>query len=257
MAEDLAEQGRIIRAEVATPLEIYNKRIEELDRLLKVGAIDLETFNRAVAQAQEPLAEMAEGTEDVEDAMKDLGREVESTMRRLGDDLLAGELSWESFARTALNAIHSVIEAQFAASAGGDGGGIFGDILGSILGDFDFFDGGGELVGVSGAGGRGLDSLQHGGPLRAGVPTIVGEAGPEILVSRRGGTVLPNEALGAMGSNVTIHQSFDFRGAQPGVFAGAQRFKDEIKGETVAAVFDLINQGGKEAQISGRRRARP
>ncbi len=32
---------------------------------------------------------------------------------------------------------------------------------------------------------------------------------------------------------------------------------NEIKSETVAAVFDLINQGGKEAQISGRRRGKP
>lgn len=38
--------------------------------------------------------------------------------------------------------------------------------------------------------------LQHGGPLMAGQPALVGEAGPELFVPRTSGDVIPNNALG-------------------------------------------------------------
>lgn len=43
--------------------------------------------------------------------------------------------------------------------------------------------------------GKGPKGRQHGGPVMAGVPYIVGERGPEIMVPMSAGTILPNDAL--------------------------------------------------------------
>jgi len=40
-----------------------------------------------------------------------------------------------------------------------------------------------------------------GGPVAGGQPYIVGERGPELIVPRRSGTVIPNEALGGLGGD--------------------------------------------------------
>ena len=64
------------------------------------------------------------------------------------------------------------------------------------------------------------------------------------------GTIVPNDKLGGS-VNVTVNQ--DFRGADAGVFAKAQVFKEQIKRETLAAVTELLNSGGSFAKAAGRR----
>lgn len=53
---------------------------------------------------------------------------------------------------------------------------------------------------------------------------------------------------------VILNQSIDLRGSDAGVFAKAQAFKDQIKRETVQAVMDMMNGGGRMALASGRRK---
>jgi hypothetical protein len=48
-----------------------------------------------------------------------------------------------------------------------------------------------------------LPFLQHGGRVRAGEPGIVGEAGPELFVPHRAGTILPHEILARLASGMT------------------------------------------------------
>ena len=44
-----------------------------------------------------------------------------------------------------------------------------------------------------------------GGPVSGGVPYLVGERGPEIMVPRMAGTVIPNHGIGAAGAvEVTV-----------------------------------------------------
>ena len=93
----------------------------------------------------------------------------------------------------------------------------------------------------------GAPHFAHGGFIGSGeVPAIL----------HRGEGIFTPAQMRALGGNVniTINQSIDLRGADPGVFARAQEFKRQIREETVAAVFDLMDQGGRAAQISGRRR---
>lgn len=60
-----------------------------------------------------------------------------------------------------------------------------------------------------------LPGRRHGGPVDAGQPYVVGEAGPEVVIPRQAGTVVPNVALqnlrigGATPSDVALRQTLD------------------------------------------------
>jgi hypothetical protein len=58
---------------------------------------------------------------------------------------------------------------------------------------------------------KGITSRQGGGPLAAGQPSIVGEAGPELFIPKRAGTIVP----GGRGAQVNIFQTNSFEGSGP------------------------------------------
>ncbi len=66
-----------------TPLERYNKEMEMLNKLLKAGHINQETFGRAMEQAQEKLKKSSEKMGDViEGEFEGLGKTMEGTHGR-------------------------------------------------------------------------------------------------------------------------------------------------------------------------------
>jgi hypothetical protein len=77
-----------------------------------------------------------------------------------------------------------------------------GGVLGSLFG---------ALLGVPGR--------AEGGPISAGRPYVVGERGPELILPKSAGTVIPNEQLGgrAGGGSMATTINIDARGAQAGV----------------------------------------
>lgn len=88
----------------------------------------------------------------------------------------------------------------------------------------DIIGKGGDVLGkIGGAAGKvgGFFGLQHGGPVLAGSPYIVGERGPELFVPRQSGHVLSNrdsrELLsGVRGErSIVIHQHFHGGGNDP------------------------------------------
>lgn len=48
----------------------------------------------------------------------------------------------------------------------------------------------------------------EGGPVDAGMPYLVGERGPELIVPNRSGTVIPNSSLGQMGGTTNITNNY-------------------------------------------------
>jgi hypothetical protein len=69
---------------------------------------------------------------------------------------------------------------------------------------FSFFGGGGGGGPVNVGTVTGADMMMafaDGGDPPVGVPSLVGEQGPEIFVPRQAGTILPNKMLGAMSNN--------------------------------------------------------
>ncbi len=60
-----------------------------------------------------------------------------------------------------------------------------------------------------------IPGLADGGPMDANKPYLVGERGPELVVPRRAGTVIPNEALGGLGGGVTYQITVNNPTAEP------------------------------------------
>lgn len=88
------------------------------------------------------------------------------------------------------------------------------DVADAALGPIDEIIGGGaKIVGkTAGAIGSGLSAVggfitgrASGGPVMGGRPYIVGERGPELIVPRGSGTVIPNNELGTLGGGITYN----------------------------------------------------
>jgi len=84
--------------------------------------------------------------------------------------------------------------------------------------------------------GKSPKKRQHGGPVRAGFPYLVGEAGPEILIPSSAGRILPNSALrssppagaAAGGFQLIVHVAGDFIGERSSVERLAALIKPEL-----------------------------
>ncbi|HEY2361207.1 MAG TPA: hypothetical protein VGK36_08835 [Candidatus Angelobacter sp.] len=103
--------------------------------------------------------------------------------------------------------------------------------------------GGGAAAGAAGSSAGGgisgiLAGFADGGDPPVGMPSIVGEDGPEIFVPQSAGTIIPNNALGG----TTYQFNIDARGASPGTAPAIQRavqeaLKQNVR-QSVAASID-------------------
>jgi hypothetical protein len=89
----------------------------------------------------------------------------------------------------------------------------------------------------------------NGGPVSRNKPYIVGERGPELMIPRGGGTVVPNEDLGGGGTvNVTLNIS---TGVSQTVRAEIANMLPQITQATKAAVADARMRGGSFSGAMG------
>jgi len=102
-----------------------------------------------------------------------------------------GKLSFKSLARSI---IQDLIAIQLKAQAS--------TILKAL------FSGFGAGTGPAGAAVMGMPAWADGGDPPVGRPSIVGERGPELFVPKGSGTIIPNHALGGMGSSTTITNNY-------------------------------------------------
>ena len=92
-----------------------------------------------------------------------------------------------------------------------------------------------------------------GGPVSANRPYIVGEKGPELFMSGRSGSIVPNNALGGnSGGGVTINQTINVStGVQQTVRAEIQQLLPQISNAAKNAVVDAKRRGGSFAMAFG------
>ena len=187
---DALERGAAITESVATPQERHNARVAELNDLLAQGAILEEAYGRAMAGASKELQEATNTWTVFKDqAARNTQDIIADTLRNSFDEGARGIIqSFGDMLRDlAAQAIAANIAGKiFGASAGGTGSGWIGAIAG-------MFTGGGAKA--------------AGGPISAGMPYLVGERGPEVVVPRASGTVVPNHRLGSLGG-MTVNQRF-------------------------------------------------
>ena len=130
---------------------------------------------------------------DAEDYTKSLGKVGENIFNGMADQLadfvMTGKINFRDFANSVIRDLLR-IASRWANIEG------FKMILG-------YFTGGTSTAVTSS---MGNPHKQHGGPVSAGSPYIVGEAGPEMFVPDTSGTVVPNNQMGAeIGGEVTVN----------------------------------------------------
>lgn len=96
-----------------------------------------------------------------------------------------------------------------------------------------------------------LLGFADGGDPPVGVPSIVGEEGPELFVPKSAGTIIPNDKLG--GQTITVVHNWNI---SPGI-AGTVRAElasaiPGIVSASTQSVFNAIKQGGNSARAVGR-----
>ena len=112
--------------------------------------------------------------------------------------------------------------------------------------------GGGSSGGGIGAPTRFGGTFAAGGRPPVGMPSLVGEQGPELFVPDRAGTVIPSD-FGGGGLMVVQHNSYDLRGSDISRTELDHRIEKSQR-ETYGAVFKAIGRGGAESKAVGRRR---
>ena len=243
----IATQVGVIQTQYLPRLDEAKIRNDDLAKAVggagdAVGEFDASDF---VAEVDSMSDAAEEARDEVTAAFEDMKTDIGDVLGDLKDDLAE---NWEEIVQSALNILYP------------QGGGLFllvthaGEIRDGIVSAFEEIPGlleglGDDIVDAIGSTGindllkKGLDlgldfagvpfrRNQHGGPLRAGQLSLVGEAGPELFVPSTDGAIIPNHKLGRGGSagggttiNVTLNATvFD------GTSFEARHFAREIGG---------------------------
>ncbi len=221
--DDLGKAAQRVIEDIRTDQERLAAEIEKLNELLREGKITTEQHGRAVEKAKKKYDDATDSLEEMAkqgvDGLADSFRDLANGTKDAGDVILdvlfkVGDALADVLAQKVSGSISG-------GGGGGGAGGFFGDVLGGIFGSS------GGIGGGSGDFLSGLLGFADGGNPPVGVPSIVGERGPEIIVPRMPTTVIPNHALGGMrgggggggtgGSPVVINHNvtIDARGADP------------------------------------------
>lgn len=96
----------------------------------------------------------------------------------------------------------------------------------------------------------GIQMRANGGPVARNKPYIVGEKGPELMIPRGGGTVVPNSQIGGGEAPVTVNVNVT-TGVQQTVRTEIANMLPDIANATKAAVIDARRRGGSMARAFG------
>lgn len=202
---ELKAEADALTESLRTPFEEASDAIDRYDMLLAEGVIDVNTWGRAVNDALEGAAQGFDVIEEkTEQAGKQMSVFAEQASRNMQDsfadflfDPFEGGLDGmlKSFADTMRRMAAEAASARIFEAIGAQ-------FAGTAIGNF-FAAGSG--------GGTSAPIVEYqprasGGALAAGQVALVGERGPELFVSGKGGTVIPNNALGG-GMEVNIHNA--------------------------------------------------
>lgn len=191
------DEGRAVFEATRTPLERYEAEIVKLNLLIQQGAIDQETYNRAVEQAQDAFDKATDGAaafyeEAKENAQDILGQGIYDSIKS-GFDRGAAE-ALDTFADMLLRMATEALAADIfgalfktdGTSSSGGGGGNWLNQAASVIGGFF-------------GGGRAME-----GPVNPGVSYMVGENGPERFVPDRPGRVEDARRWGGSRNNIYV-----------------------------------------------------
>jgi hypothetical protein len=259
-----------IRFNAATnSFELYDRELQvviESQRLLRENtAMTTEEARRQAEQIVDATDRLQRGTDDIRKRVDNMNEAAQDFSRVIGtafEDAVVsgGKLSdvlkgiAEDIARIILRLIVTkpLENALTGLLGGGSGGGGIGGIFSSLFS-------GGSTASTSGwssrAQGFGTGNsygnmdlggfFADGGRPPVGMPSVVGENGPELFVPDRAGTIVSNDNLGAIGGNsVVVHQSFNFTGdVTAQTRAEVLRLAPALQQQTIAAIENRQQRG--------------
>ena len=237
--QELRDAVRDLREEYFPAEKIIREFAETmkiLNEALQAGIITQQTFatlaEKTSEKMREGLAEINEEASKFGDTSKNLAQPFVSAI----DAMIMRTKSFSDIIRDLERALISAItqilvlkplqeglQNAFSSAGSGDGGGGFGGFVGAIMSAV--FGGGGAAAG---------GAMQMGGPVSPGVPYLVGEAGPELIVPRMPGQVIPNDELG--GQSVVVNVNFNGSVSGEGLQSSAQQIATQVGMSTQRAL---------------------
>jgi len=218
----------------------YEQIQADLNKAKQAGKITEEEYAKALAITKQQILEL----DPLYKQLTDRANQAFDTMAdSLTDMVMSGKFDLKSlgdlFKQTVREMIADALKAQ-----------IIKPILGSIFGAI-----GGSIGGTFGSFISGIGTSADGGNLNSGVPQIVGERGPELIVPKSASTIMNNHntknALGGGGATV-VNQTINVdTGVAQTVRAEMMSLLPRFKQDTMAAVVDAKRRGGSYGSAFG------
>lgn len=189
-ARDRAAQEirRLVDSSQGAQFDSLVRQTQNVIDAFQAGTLSTQDYQRAIETLGEQFQGLEPKLEKIGDFAKKAGQEIESALGQTVLDSLEG--SFSSIADLWKNLIKKLIAQAAGAQLGklllgdsfsktGEVGGGLGSLIGAFAGLF---------------GGSTPPARASGGPVAAGRPYLVGERGPELIVPRQAGTVMPTGA---------------------------------------------------------------
>lgn len=224
---DLMRQGQQVWTQTRTPAEKYSEELERLNGLLEYGAINHDTYARAVAQAQQEMQAALEKTNEAAQANQTA---YESWMRGVSDGFTDAIFKAKSFGDVLKQLLVQLAKAEFS-------NWIFGGLTGK--------SGGGSIIGGMAKALGFAGGFDKGGFIPPGQWGITGESGPEITYGgRTGAQVIPMRDIGGGGMviNIDARQATDPAAVRLQVMEGIQQAMPQITARATKATFDQMSR---------------
>jgi len=179
----LMKEGKQITEDMKTPSEKLGDTISNLNMLLEKGAIDWETYSRAVFKAQDDFDtatnNMKEDADELSIFMEEAFKGMQSSVSDFFTDVIERKFTsfkhgLQSLTAAFVRTVNRMVAEWLAAKV--------------LTGGFNLF------------GYKPPTARAAGGPVSAGTPYLVGEAGPELFVPRFSGNIVNNEDTNTLAS---------------------------------------------------------
>lgn len=232
--EKLAEAGKRVYDETRSPIEKLNIEMARLNDLLNQGAIDWDTYSRAVFKAQDDFDEVGKKGKDT---MADLKQAVEGWGRQATDTFVdfafTGKASFKDMVNGILQDIaRMVIQKQVMAPLMAAAGGFFGFANGGIM---------------TNSGPVPLNAYANGGIANSPQVALFGEGRmPEAYVPLPDGRTIPVTMNGGGGgpTNVVVNVNMESGQTQVQEDGGAANLGRLIAGAVKAELINQKRPGG-------------
>lgn len=233
--EKLAEAGKRVFEETRTPAEKLNSELGRLNDLLNQGAIDWDTYSRAVFKAQEDFDEVGKKGKDT---MSDLKQAVEGWGRQATDTFVDFAFTGKASFKDMVNGILQDIARMLVQKT------IMAPLMSSIGGMFGFANGG--IMTNQGA--LPLNAYAGGGIANSPQVALFGEGRmPEAYVPLPDGRTIPVTMTGQGGggsTNVVVNVNMESGQTQVKDDNGAGNLGRLIAGAVKAELINQKRPGG-------------